>query len=93
MNIKIKVTKRDIQKAVRCSHTKCPIANAVRRQLERPVGSVYVNTFRVAVYEPGAVNPLVTWVPTLAAEKFMQDFDEGRKVKPTTFTLRERTQK
>ena len=57
------------------------------------MGSVYVNTFRVAVYEPGAVNPLVTWVPTLAAEKFMQDFDEGRKVKPTTFTLRERTQK
>lgn len=93
MNIKIKVTKRDIQKAVRCSYTKCPIANAVRRQLKRLVGSVCANKFRVAVYEPGAVAPLVTWTPTLAAKKFMQDFDEGKKVKPTTFTLREWTSK
>lgn len=91
MNIKIKVTKEDIQKAVRCSQIECPIANAIRRQLKRPPGSVYANTFRVAVYEPGAVNPLVTWTPTLAAKKFMQDFDEGKKVKPTTFTLREWT--
>lgn len=85
---------------MRCSYTKCPIANAVRRQLKRLVGSVCANKFRVvvyefrvAVYEPGAVAPLVTWTPTLAAKKFMQDFDEGKKVKPTTFTLREWTSK
>ena len=92
MNIKIKVTKEDIQKAVRCSQTKCPIANAIRRQLKRPPGSVYANAFWVAVYELGAPSrPLVTWKPTRAAEKFMSDFDTGKKVKPTTFTLREWT--
>ena len=82
---KIKVTRADIKKGKPMSPFCCPIANAINRTL----GDLACVSGARVRFRSG--DKYVLLDPTNRVRDFMCDFDAGREVKPTTFTLKEGT--
>lgn len=77
MKIIIKVTKKHIKLGICDSNDQCPIALAL---LDRGYTSVSVGPREIEV------NTRI-WKPSPNAAQFIQDFDQGKTVKPQTFVL------
>ena len=82
--MKIEVKHTHIRAGIRGSYSCCPIALALREQLETPgantpvwVGSTYIHAGRIQYLVDGPVRD------------FISDFDSGVKVAPTAFELME----
>lgn len=73
----ISVTKNDIANGKRRSFTRCPIALACKRRAKTDGVDVNFQEIRIGdrFFYP--------------VEEFMSDFDSGRPVKPSRFTLEE----
>ena len=81
-DIKIEVTQEDIDRGEKGDCAKCPIARAIRRTLK--VRYVHVDT------------DFLEWGPDYSCmnapvkvSKFIDAFDEGRRVSPFTFMLKD----
>lgn len=79
---KIKVTKADIDKGVRCKSRLCPIARAVRKIVKRDV-MVEVTGRWISLGTDPRDND--AYVPK-SAGTFIANFDDGKKVKPFCFS-------
>lgn len=77
----IRVTRKDIAEGVSADVTACPVFLAVNRQLE------LVDQYNVwnADYDEVDLNDKIR-TPGVV-KRFMQRFDEGKKVKPFSFRL------
>lgn len=98
MPLTVHVTEEDIRKGKRLSSTSCPIAQAILR--EYGPRSVGVNYYHIVLHNKVTPtnNPQVVVVelekstyyrPTLESQIFIESFDSGLKVQPTTFVFEE----
>ncbi len=76
--MKIKVIQKDINSGVPEDSSSCAIARALKRQ-----GARYVRVDSIEIIAFGA-----SWATSKRLEKFIEDFDDGKKVKPTIFAVR-----
>lgn len=82
--MKIEVTQDDIDKGIKCRHESCPIALAVKRQVEN--NGVSVDRTRAIIYgddDNPSIFPL-----SKTCVKFIRDFDKSITVKPFKFILK-----
>jgi hypothetical protein len=79
--MKLKIKREHINKGVRKSMTKCPIAIALRERTHRPV-SVWGNEIDVAYCNVDTVYSMNS-----AVSDFINKFDRGVTVRPTTLEL------
>lgn len=79
--VKITVTKKDIQMGLPSDSCLCPIARAVRRVLGRGV-----RVWRYGVYRRLSEDDFAEFPERVT--QFIDRFDDGKPVKPFTFTLR-----
>ena len=93
MKITVKVTAADIKHGKRCVSHLCPIARALKRV--RPAGykraTAMVLPGLAALYNayssPEASKPITGSLPA-PAQRFINHFDTGKKVKPFKFTIK-----
>jgi len=85
--IKIKVTAEHIDKGKRNNCRECPVALAIKEQLNLPydmqVGTLGVNIF----YEK---HTCTKYMLSRAAERFINKFDGRKDVKPFNFVMTEK---
>jgi hypothetical protein len=88
--MRLRITQRDIKRGTRSRADTCPIALALKREF--PKLAPRVLPYRVYVYQFN--DPLHTKTLKYAAilskraQKFIEDFDENRKVQPLTILLK-----
>jgi hypothetical protein len=80
--MKISVTKKDIQNGIRFEGEACPIALATYRKLKPNHISVEDNEI-IFYLEDDVIN----FNLPVKAQEFIENFDDGNKVKPFTFTI------
>lgn len=83
-DITVEVTQEDIDKGVAGNPCLCPIARAVRRELDIPTISTDVSVYS---WTMDALDVFYT-LPA-SAERFVTRFDYGDSVEPFTFTATE----
>lgn len=85
--MKIKITKYHIAAGIREACSLCPIALAVKEMF--PDSYVYVSD-RIAVFPKHPSEwKMKKWSGTQKMLQFIENFDNGLPVKPTTFTVKE----
>ena len=76
--LKTKVLKEDIKKGVKGNCNSCALARAIKRDTKIDNVSVGVDSINVdGIY----------YKTTKKAEKFIEAFDNGKKLKPSCFTF------
>lgn len=78
--LKVKVTEKEIKKGFPGMTDTCPIALGIKKTLGKKVGLVYVGFDTIQVDDN-------FYKVTKKAEKFIDNFDNGKKVRPTNFTF------
>lgn len=78
--LKVNVTKEDIGKGDPGLTATCPIALAIKKAINNKNAQVHVESPSIQVGN-------LFYIATKKAEKFMNRFDDGQKVKPTKFTF------
>ena len=82
----IAVSAAHIAEGVGYDPMQCPIALAVHAFFTRSLHHVYVEAGQVTIqFEADASS--VIWQLPLAAQEFVSDFDDGKHVEPSRFTL------
>lgn len=78
----IEVTYEDIKMGIKCSPARCPIANALRRQLKKNSQDISVGRGDWSTFPFLHKRAL----PSEATE-FILNFDDGHKMKPFSFKI------
>lgn len=90
MKVKVQVTRKHIQKGVRCAVSSCPVANAVRDFFsERGVVLRYVHVLgdQIAFRRFGRCEPEEIFGQSVRTRRFIKRFDALCKVEPFAFFL------
>lgn len=85
--LKIKVMRKDIKRAVCEDPFRCPIARAMKRMYGDHPFAAYT---RLQIALAGTIR--TNYIVPRAASKFMRAFDRGDKVKPFSFVANKRRQ-
>jgi len=81
--MRIIVTEKDIKEGKRYTTESCPIANSLRRQFK---SNAIVSKYSFCI-ESNGWQSIDT---TREMAEFINDFDKGKKVKPTVFIIKEK---
>ena len=84
-NLRVNITKTDIERGLRNSTTHCPVARALNRKLKRYDVRVYCDQ----VVMGQSVLTRIIRLPRKTV-RFIELFDEGKGVKPFSFIAKER---
>ena len=85
--MKIRVTSKHIKAGKRGSDTSCPIALAVKETVQKSCLPKFLRSMQINVGGDVEIGHLCM-EGTNKMHQFIIDFDEGKKVKPFTFSLK-----
>lgn len=84
--IRVDVTQEDIFNGVKCSSSRCPVAQALKKIVKPEFYfSVGISNFTLMSTSPFKI--LAEGVVSSETKDFIKDFDRGFKVKPFSFDL------
>jgi hypothetical protein len=82
--LEVHVTQEDIDKGVPLDCHRCAISRAIKRQY----GEVYTRTGKTSLTVAASKeidSPLHLYKQTIRGRRFIEKFDNGKKVEPTSF--------